>query len=240
MVLKRCLALTFLGEFEVKKVIILNLKTYSESTGSLGERLCEIADEVAAGASKVDVIVCPQATQLEKIASKMRHALVFAQGSEAAKLGQSTGAVTPEAVKAAGCIGTLVNHGERRVSLAEVKEVVTRSQKVGLRVCACAASVEEGTAIAGFSPWAVAVEPPELIGSGISVSSTKPELVSRSVKEIRVANPKSLVLVGAGISTASDVAKSVELGADGVILASAFVKSKDPHLLLHELVEQLK
>ena len=224
----------------VKKVIILNLKTYPESIGVAGEKLCEIADEVAAGAAGVEIIVCPQAPSLEKIAWKCKNASGFAQASDAGKLGQSTGAVTPEAVKAAGCSGTLVNHSERRVSAAQVKEVVARSGKIGLSVCVCAASVEEGITFSGFSPWAVAVEPPELIGSGISVSTSKPELVSRSVKEIRAANPKSLVLVGAGVSTADDVAKCVELGADGVLLASEYVKAKDPEALLKEMVAQLK
>lgn len=223
-----------------RKTIALNLKTYAESTGAAGEKLCAIADEVAAGARGVEVIVCPQAPSLEKIASKMQHAKVFAQACEAAKPGQSTGAVTPEAVKAAGCEGTLVNHSERKVSFAEVKEVVTGSQKAGLRVCACAASVEEGVQLSSFSPWAVAVEPPELIGSGISVSTAKPELVSRAVEKIRAANSKCIVLVGAGITTAGDVAKSVELGAEGVLLASSFVKAAEPASLLREMVGQLE
>ncbi len=225
----------------MNKAIILNLKTYPESTGEAGERLCAIAEKVAAGAPKgVEVIACPQSPLLQKSCWQLKHGKVFAQGCEAAKLGQSTGAVTPEAVKAAGCAGTLVNHSERRVSAAEVKEVIARAGKVGLNVCACAASVEEGVALSAFSPWAVAVEPPELIGSGISVSTSRPELVSRSVEKIRAANSKCLVLVGAGISTAGDVAKSVELGADGVLLASAFVKAKDPQALLQEMVEALK
>lgn len=227
----------------MNRVIILNLKTYAESTGEAGERLCAIADEVAAETAKngesVEIIVCPQTPFLPKICWQLKHATVFAQACDAAKQGQSTGAVTPEAVAAAGASGTLVNHSEKKVSFAEVKQVVQRAAKIGLRVCACAASVEEGTAIAGFSPWAVAVEPPELIGSGISVSSAQPDLVKNSVKKIRAANGGGLALVGAGVSTAADVAKSVELGADGVLLASAFVKARDPRSLLREMVAVL-
>ena len=224
----------------MKKVIALNLKTYAESTGAAGEVLWKLADEVAASSPQVEVIVCPQIPFLQQAAWQLKHATLFAQSCDAARQGQSTGAVTPEALSAAGAAGTLVNHSEKKIAHTQVKEVVERCSKLGLRVVACADTVEEGVALARFSPWAVAVEPPELIGSGISVSSAKPELVKNSVKKIRETSKNSLVLVGAGVSTAADVAKSVELGAEGVLLASSFVKAKEPKKLLREMVEGLE
>ena len=43
-------------------------------------------------------------------------------------------------------------------------------------------------------------------------------------------------LVGAGISNPGDVKKSLELGADGWGVSSAFTKSRDPEKTLTELV----
>jgi len=223
----------------MKRVIALNLKTYAESTGEAGEKLCEVVEKVAENAKTAEIIACPQAPFLAQAAKKSKHSIVFAQSCDAAKPGQSTGAVLPEAVKASGAKGTLVNHSEKKIVHEQAKEVVERCAKLGLRVIACADTVSEAVALAKFSPWAVAVEPPELIGSGISVSSARPDVVVESVREIKRTNPNVLALVGAGVSTAGDVAKSIELGADGVLLASAFVKSKEPAKLLAEMAEAL-
>lgn len=223
----------------LKKIIALNLKTYAESTGEAGEKLCSIADEVAAQNKNVEIIVCPQAPLLQKTCWQAKHATVFCQACDAAKPGQSTGAVLPEAVKTAGASGTLVNHSEKKIPHDQVREVIVRCEKLGLRVIACADTVREGIELAKFSPWAVAVEPPELIGTGISVSTAKPEVVKDSVSEIKKINSNLIVLVGAGVSNAADVAKSIELGAEGVLLASSFVKAREPKKLLQEMVEAL-
>jgi len=50
---------------------------------------------------------------------------------------------------------------------------------------------------------------------------------------------KTPVLCGAGVSNASDVKKAVELGAKGVLLASAYVKAKDPKALLLSMAEAI-
>jgi len=88
---------------------------------------------------------------------------------------------------------------------------------------------------AELTPTFIAVEPPELIGSGISVSNSKPEIIINSVKAVKETNQKITVLCGAGVSNNEDVRKSLELGAEGVLLASAFVKAKDPKAFLTEL-----
>ncbi len=42
------------------------------------------------------------------------------------------------------------------------------------------------------------------------------------------------------MSNAEDVKKAIELGAAGVLLASAYVKAKDPKKLLLEMAEALQ
>jgi len=95
------------------------------------------------------------------------------------------------------------------------------------------------SAAAALFPDFVAVEPPELIGSGIPVSKANPEIVSGSVGAVKKINPKVRVLCGAGISTGDDVASAIELGTVGVLLASGVIKAKDPRAALFDLVKKI-
>jgi len=78
----------------------------------------------------------------------------------------------------------------------------------------------------------IAVEPPELIGTGISVSKAKPEVVSGSVELVKQINPDVIVLCGAGITTGEDVAAALRLGTEGVLVASGIVKAQNPYKVL--------
>jgi triosephosphate isomerase len=216
-------------------MIILNLKTYEESVGDKGLRLAKIAQEVAQE-TKRDIIVAPQTQDLKWLAPQVA-VPVYAQHVDPFQCGAFTGSVSLVGIKAAGCRGTLVNHSERKLRLIDIQQVIEKARELGLATVACANNVPEGEAVAALGPTMVAVEPPELIGSGISVSTAKPEVVSDAVRKIKAVNPKVRVLCGAGVSNAVDVAKAFELGAEGVLLASAFVKAKDPKALLREMAE---
>jgi len=216
--------------------IVLNLKAYAESTGKEAVRLAKIADE-ASREMGVKVIVCAQATDLAAVSSSVKIP-VFAQHVDAKKPGAFTGSIIPEAVKAAGANGTLINHSERKLPLEVVGATVARCKEAGLLSMVCAATVDECAAVAKFGPDFIAIEPPELIGSGISVSTANPDIVRNSVAAVRkVANIS--VLCGAGISTGADIKKAMELGAAGVLLASAYAKAKDPKKLLIEMARNV-
>ena len=92
---------------------------------------------------------------------------------------------------------------------------------------------------AALGPEYVAIEPPELIGSGISVSKANPDIIRKSVAAVRAVNPKVKVLTGAGIQSGECVKIAVDLGTDGVLLASSVVKAKDPGAVMRELVSKL-
>ena len=85
----------------------------------------------------------------------------------------------------------------------------------------------------------VAVEPPELIGTGIPVSQAQPEVVEDSVKEVKSINKNVKVLCGAGITTGDDMKAAMDLGADGVLLASGIIKAESPKDALIDLVSKL-
>ncbi len=215
---------------------VLNFKAYPNSVGKRALALAETADAVA-GETGANIIVCPQAVDLRTIARAVKIP-VFAQHIDASKPGAFTGSMTAEAAKDAGAIGTLINHSERKLTLEAVRATVARCKEVGITSICCAATVDEARKIAAVEPNFIAIEPPELIGSGISVSTANPEIVRGSVAAVRKV-AEVPVLCGAGISNGGDVKKAMELGARGVLLASAFVNAKDPNALLLEMAGSL-
>jgi triosephosphate isomerase len=52
-------------------------------------------------------------------------------------------------------------------------------------------------------------------------------------------NPDITVLCGAGVKTGEDVAKAIELGAAGVLIASGVTKAQDQKTALLDLVQGL-
>lgn len=223
----------------MERIIALNFKAYSESAGEYGVRLAMAVEEVAAERKSIEFIACPQAPELHLLAKRLRHASVFAQHADALGAGAHTGWLPPQSVKASGCAGTLVNHSERRLAREQVQAVVGACSEISLRAMVCAEDLGKALEYAFLKPWAVAYEPPELIGSGISVSTAQPEIVEDFVKKIRRQTPEVVAIVGAGVTTPEDVGKCFELGAQGVLIASAFVKASDPRKLLEEIAEAI-
>jgi triosephosphate isomerase len=212
-------------------MIALNLKTY-DLTIQKSLFFADVAREVMEE-SDVRIIVCPPAPYLREAAGKFYN--VFAQHVDSEPPGAFTGSIPVEMLKAANVKGSLVNHSEKRIAMEKVKTTVERLQSHGLESLVCAATPQECASIAHFSPTFIAVEPPELIGSGVSVSKSKPEIVISSVRAVKGINPRINALCGAGVSDRHDVKKALELGSEGVLLASAFVKAKDPKAFLADL-----
>ncbi len=153
------------------------------------------------------------------------------------RLGEGTGAVLAEAVLEAGAIGTLLNHSERQLLLADLEAALGRTKAVGLKAVVCSNNRAVSCAAAALGPDFIAVEPPELSGTGIPVSQAQPEVVTATVDVIRKTNPKVTPLCGAGISTGKDVAAAIKLGTRGVLLASGVTKAADPEQVLREMAE---
>ncbi|WXG42688.1 MAG: triose-phosphate isomerase [Promethearchaeati archaeon SRVP18_Atabeyarchaeia-1] len=221
-----------------KPLIVLNFKCYGESIGSNALKLAKVAEKVSENVG-LPIAVAPTFVDLRSVASAVSIP-VFAQHIDPVELGAHTGYVPPEAVKEAGAVGTLVNHSERRLLLADLDACVSRARDLGLYTCVCSNNAPVSAAAAALDPTIVAVEPPELIGSGRSVSKTKPEVVASTVKIIRDINEKVIILCGAGITTGEDARAAIRLGTDGVLLASAFTKASDPERVLYELATGVK
>jgi triosephosphate isomerase len=218
-------------------LIALNLKAYKESVGERGIELCRIAEEVAKSTG-TSIIVAPQNVDLFRVV-KAVSIPVFAQHIDSNEPGAFTGSITADAVKEAGCEGTLLNHSERKIPLERIELSIELARRAGIKTLLCADSVDEAKRIAPLGPDFIAVEPPELIGSGISVSKAKPEVVRNTVDGVKSIRDIP-VLCGAGISNGEDVRKAVELGADGVLLASAFVKASNPKEVLLDMANAVR
>lgn len=216
-------------------MIVLNLKTYPETIEKalfLADVVKEVVEETG-----VRIVISPPASFLHESAERVE---TFAQHADSQQPGAHTGSIPAELLKHLNVKGSLVNHSEKRVPVDTIKATIERLHMVGLESLVCAASTKEAVEIAHFAPTFIAVEPPELIGSGVSVSKAKPEVVINSVRAVKDVNHKITVLCGAGVSNKEDLEKAMELDAEGVLLASAFVKSKDPKLFLQELASVLK
>ncbi len=218
-------------------VIILNFKAYRESSGERGLALAEICDEVAEETGK-SIVIAPQQMDLSLMVKEV-DVPIIAQHVDPIGEGSYTGHISPSAVKEIGGIGTLLNHSERGLPPAVIAESVQVCKKVGLETVVCANDVEMAQVAATFDPDYIAVEPPELIGGAISVTSASPEIVSGTVEKVKEVKADVTVLCGAGVKNGEDVRKAIELGTEGVLLASGVVKAKDPRSALLNLASGL-
>jgi triosephosphate isomerase (TIM) len=215
------------------RTFIVNFKNYPEVMGEGSIRLAK----AAAGLSwevGIDVVVAPPTPMLYTIASTVKIP-VFAQRTELGEQGKSTGHSIPESIKAAGCAGSLLNHSESRIPMDVLRETVERMKSLGLASCACAETTEEAVEIAALDPEFLAIEPPELIGTGKAVSKARPELLTVTADALAKAGYKGSLLCGAGIVSGDDVEAAMRLGTQGILVASSVVKAQDWPAKLREL-----
>jgi len=218
-------------------LIIINFKTYLESTGKRALELASQAER-AAKETGVGMVVVPQAIDIAKIAQAVEIP-VFAQHSDPIKPGNSTGHMLIEALKEAGATGTLINHSERQLRLIDIEATIALCREQNFISCVCANNPLVSAATAALNPDITSMEPPELIGTGISVSKAKPEIITDTSRLVKQVNPKMPLLCGAGISTAEDVSSALRLGTQGVLVASGIVKAKDPYGVLVAFAEAI-
>lgn len=214
-------------------LILVNFKVYLEGLGKRGLELARCAERVSRKTG-ICIGVAPQYVDLRLVARETR-VPVFAQHIDPVPPDRYTGAVLPESVHDAGAVGTLINHSERRLGLAEIDEGVRRTRELRLLSLVCTNNPGVSRAAAALGPDMIAYEPPELIGTGIPVSKARPQAVTNALNLVHEAAPNLPVLCGAGISTAEDVRVALELGTRGVLLASGVVKAGEPYRVLLEM-----
>ncbi len=218
-------------------VIMINLKVYESAIGERAVKLSKLCEKVAKQ-SGVEIVVCVDAPDIYRV-SKAVSIPVFAQHFDAVDFGKNTGSVLAESVKENGAVGSLLNHAERQIDLDTIRRSVERARKVGLTTCVCANDVGKAKEIAKFNPDFIAVEIPELIGTGNSITSVNPDVV-KAASVIYTGGKSNRILVGAGVTNGEDVRKSIEYKTFGVLLASGVTTARDPEKVLKDLVSGLK
>jgi len=215
-------------------LFVLNLKTFP---GALGPRSVAIATDLALAGrdAGVRVAVAPATPDLAAVAAAVS-VPVLAQHVDLVDAGPSTGFVPVSALAAVGAKGSLVNHAEHPLPPADVAETVQRLDDAGLVAVVCARDPRTAGRLAAAGPPYLAVEPPELIGGGRSVSTAKPEVIVRGVTAVRRVSPATRLLCGAGIRGRADVRKALELGAEGILVASAVALAPRPRAAIEELL----
>jgi triosephosphate isomerase len=219
-------------------LLIVNFKTYLEATGEKAVELAKKAEKIGLK-TQISIGVAPQFTDIAAVAKTVKIP-VFAQHVDPIRPGSNTGRILAEAVKEAGAIGTLINHSERQLKLSDIDAVIKIAREKGLFSVVCANNPTISVAAASLKPDIIAIEPPELIGTGIPVSKAKPEVITSTIKLVRKINPKVIILCGAGINKGEDVAAALKLGTQGILVSSGIVKAKDPYRVLHEFAEAAK
>jgi len=215
-------------------LVVVNFKTYSTALGSAAQRL---AQQMAATSCNARMVAVVSAFDLSSISS-ISGLEVWSQHLDPVGQGSHTGWLEPETAIERGAVGTIINHAEHKVSIDHVSKLMSMLPD-GFPICACAADVEEARALAKLGPTFIAVEPPELIGGDISVTSADPAIVSDTVAAVKEVNPNVRVLCGAGVKNGADVAMAIELGTEGVLLASGVTKAENPAAVLADLVSQI-
>jgi len=212
--------------------VLVNLKAYPCDPIEVATAAADVADD-----SGVRVAVAPQAAHINAVAETGVE--TWAQHVSPNEHGSHTGSTLAEAVADAGAEGTLLNHSENRLKLADIDGSLGGRQRADLETIVCANNPAQIGAAAALGPDAVAVEPPELIGTGTPVSKADPDIVTGAVDAAARVDGDVDVLCGAGISTGEDLVSASDLGATGVLLASGVAKADDPRAALEDLVEPL-
>ena len=215
-------------------LILVNLKSYSETMGAKAEELAEITQQISS-VTGICIGLAPQFTDIQRL--NRFEIPIFSQHIDSIFPGAYTGHILAEAVKSSGSVGSILNHSERRLLLSDIETAVKRTKEVGLISVVCANNTSAGMEVAAFDPDIIAIEPPELIGTGVAVSKAKPEIISKSVEAIRQINKNVTVLCGAGITCGEDVFSAIKLGSSGVLVASGIVKASNWENILQQFAE---
>lgn len=212
-------------------MIVVNFKTYGEASGEAARDLAKKCEKAAKDSGE-RVVTTPQSADL--LRTNDLDIEVFSQHLDPVKAGSHTGHSLADTLKQAGASGTLINHSERRINDKKIKKTVQKAKEKEMVSIVCAQNPEECKEFSSFEPDFVAFEPPELIGGDVSVSEAKPDMIEEAVEKSEVD-----VLTGAGVKDEEDVAKSIELGCKGVLVASGVVKADDSYLEMMELCKGL-
>jgi len=217
-------------------MFVINCKNYEEISGDKIIKFVKIAEKVSKK-YKVKIAISPP-QHLIGLVSKSSIP-ILAQHIDDSKVGSTTGFVIPELLKKSKVKGSLINHSEHRIPSKEIEKLVSKLSELKMMSILCVKDVAEVKKYLKLNPDYIAIEPPELIGSGKAVSTEKPELIEKAARIVNDSKNKTKLLCGAGIVSGEDVAKASELGSEGILVASGIIKAKSWDKIISEFSKAL-
>jgi triosephosphate isomerase len=214
-------------------LIIINFKNYPEIYGQKTIELSKVAQKVAED-TNVEIALAPPQASLA-VVSQSVPLPVLCQHLDDAPEGASTGFFAPEMAKSFGASGSLLNHSEHRLERHTISKLTERLRNLQMNSVVCVTTPDEVANIAKLRPDFIAIEPPELIGSGKAVSKHEPSVITRSVEAKGQYSSSTKLICGAGISEKIDVSIAARLGAEGILVASGIIRSSSWIEKIYEL-----
>jgi triosephosphate isomerase (TIM) len=218
------------------KMFVINCKNYEEIAGDKIVKFVKTVEKVSKKYGIKIAVAPPQ--HLVGALSKSKIP-ILSQHVDVSKIGSTTGFVVPELLKKSGVKGSLINHSEHRISPKEIALLVTKMRELTMISIVCVKDVPEAKKYSKLNPDYIAIEPPELIGSGKAVSKEKPDLIIKTASAIKSANNKTNLLCGAGIVSGEDVSAAISLGSKGILVASGIVKAKNWKKIIEEFAQNM-
>ena len=217
-------------------MFVINCKNYEEIAGEKIIKFVKTAEKVSKK-FKIKIAIAPPQHLIGLVSNSSIP--ILAQHIDDSTIGSTTGFMIPELLKKSNVKGSLINHSEHRISSNEIKKLVLKLKELKMISIVCVKDVPEAKKYSKLNPDYIAIEPPELIGSGKAVSKEKPELITKAAKAVKDTKNKTKLLCGAGIVSGEDVSKAIELGSKGILVASGIVKSKDWNKIMTEFAKSM-
>ena len=217
-------------------MFIINCKNYDEISGDKIVKLAKISQKISKK-YKIPIAIAPPHHLIPLIVKF--NVIILAQHLDDKKVGSTTGFMIPEIVKKSKINGSLINHSEHRIPEKEIKNLVKRLKRLKLKTVLCVKNVNESKKYAKLNPTFIAIEPPELIGTGRAISTERPQLITNAVDGVKSAKNSTKLLCGAGIVSGNDVARAKQLGSKGILVASGIVKAKNWEKIIEEFSRAL-
>jgi triosephosphate isomerase (TIM) len=210
---------------KVKRPLIINFKNYLEVSAHDTIRLAKVAEQIA-DILQIEIVIAPPQPSLSAVIQNVKLP-VICQHVDDSQVGSTTGFFVPEIANSYGAVGSIINHTEHRLTTNTIGNIVERLDRLKMLSIVCAQTAQEVEELADLSPSFIAIEPPELVGSGKAVSKVNPLIITDSLQALAKNSTSTKMICGAGITDKSDVVSALELGADGILVASSVIKAKN-------------
>ena len=217
-------------------MFVINCKNYEEIAGDKIIKFVKTAERISKK-YKIRIAISPPQHLIGLVSNSSIP--ILAQHIDDSKVGSTTGFIIPELLKKSKVKGSLINHSEHRISSKEIEKLITKLKELKMISILCVKDVGEVKKYSKLNPDYIAIEPPELIGSGKAVSTEKPELITKAAEAVKNAKNSTKLLCGAGIVSGEDVSKAIELGSNGILVASGIIKAKDWNKIMADFAKSM-